>query len=259
MNLRSGTAVSSYYEAGFLGISVDLDGGQKAGAPPMAPMHPYGFVSRPADPVADAGGIPTLGCEVLYGWDGPQGYVLPLGDPRVMAKLPEVQGGESFQYGPTGQFVRCHADGSISLFTTDDATTDGRSIYLKISPTTGLEYSCPWGRLTFGPNGFHVLHSSGARLDLGAIGGLPGPLSSLSSYAKLEGGIASVKGGAVSVGTDGGATNEAATTALVAFLDALVAAVATITPSTTGAAAMATLTAAAAAMHVAIPKIGKVV
>ncbi len=259
MNLRCGTAVASYYEAGFLGLSVDVDGGQKAGAPPMAPMHPYGFISRPADPVTDDDGLPTLGVEVLYGWDGPQGYVLPLGDPRILASLPEAQPGESFMYGPTGQFIRCHADGSLSMFTTDDATTDGRSIYLKISPTTGLEYSCPWGRLTFGPNGFHVLHSSGARIDLGAIGGLPDPASALASYAKMEGAVASVRGGLVNIGSDGGATNEAATTALVAYLDALVAAIATISPGTPGSAAMATLTAAIAAMHVAIPKIGKVV
>ena len=45
----------------------------------------------------------------------------------------------------------------------------------------------PWGQLTFDGSGFHVTTDGGPTLDLGTIGGLPGPLASLASYFTVSG------------------------------------------------------------------------
>lgn len=179
-----------------------------------------GFASRPA--------VPTPGqaaAQAVVVRQSDHDVVIAVRDPRSQAIYGNLAAGESCLYAPASQArVMLKADGGVVIYTTDDNTKDGRGIYFKISPTKGLEYSCPWGRMNFGPLGFHVVHSGGARIDLGAVGGLPGPLASLGSYAKLEGGITSIKGGAVSLGTDGGAANEAAVTALASYLASLVTA-----------------------------------
>lgn len=200
--------------------------------------HPYGFASRPVDKDDDGA------CGAYYGVDGAQGFAWLANDGRIQAKLPEVLPGESFQYGVTGNFVRCHKDGRISLFTTDDATVDGRTVALTVGPT-GLIFNAPWGSLRFDATGFHVLHSSGARIDLGACGGLPSPLDALASYATLSAAMVHVDGSAVSLGA-GSPTSEPpakavqATQALSAITTALVAvgaALATIGGITTSPAA----------------------
>jgi hypothetical protein len=160
----------------------------------MELSHPYGFASRPVDKDAEGGA-----CGAFYFVEGAQGYAWLANDGRIQAKLPEILEGESFQYGVTGNFVRCHKDGRISLFTTDDATVDGRTVALTIGPT-GLVFNAPWGNLKFDATGFHVLHSSGARLDLGACGGLPAPLDGLSSYATISAALLHLEGAATTVG-----------------------------------------------------------
>lgn len=258
--LRFATIVTTKQDDGALLAAIDQDGGKDAITPTWETIHPYGFVGIPADPDVDDEGNPTAGCQALHDWDGSRGFVLPLGDPRQGPNLPLYKKGESLQYGAAGQFIRCHDDGAISMFTTDDNTPNGRSIFLRISPTAGLEYSCPWGRMNFGPNGFHVLHSSGARLDLGAIGGIPAPLDSLASYATLEGAIASVKGAAVSLGTDAGAANAAATAALATLLTTMGAAFATMVPASgVTAVQQSAIAAALSAFSALSTNIGKVV
>ncbi len=200
--------------------------------------HPYGFASRPVD--KDVSGA----CGAYYGVDGAQGFAWLANDGRIQSKLPEVLPGESFQYGVTGNFVRCHKDGRISLFTTDDATVDGRTVALTIGPT-GLVFNAPWGNLKFDATGFHVLHSSGARIDLGACGGLPAPLDSLASYATLSAALVHVEGSAVSLGASSPLSEPAAKalqsaqalTAITTALIAVGAALATIGGITTSPAA----------------------
>lgn len=174
----------------------------------------YGFVSRPAEPT------PGGACMGLVFVDGDQQRVIGTRDNRAAPGLASLRPGESLMYGPTGQFIRCDEDGAIMFYTTTTGDSDGRGVYFKVA-TDGFEMSCPWGRFTMGPLGIHFLHSSGARLDLGAIGGLTFPLDAFSSYARMEAGISSVSGGAVSIGTDGGAANEAAVAALITLLTAL--------------------------------------
>jgi hypothetical protein len=123
-----------------------------------------------------------------------------------------------------------HADGRISLFTTDDNTPNGKTVALQIMPD-GLLFSAPWGKLTFDATGFHVLHVSGAAIDLGAIGGLPAPLSALSSYVKLTGNMVSSEASIIANGTAAGLANA------VAKADPIVAALSAVS---TGFAAVAT-------------------
>jgi hypothetical protein len=165
----------------------------------MELSHPYGFASRPVDKDAEGGA-----CGAFYSTEGAQGYCWLANDGRIQSKLPEVLEGESFQYGVTGNFVRCHQDGRISLFTTDDATVNGRTVAFTIGPK-GLLFSYPYGKLTIDETGFHYLHNSGARIDAGAIGGLPAPLDVVSSYASIGASAVRLNGAAVSLGTSTGA------------------------------------------------------
>lgn len=161
-------------------------------------FHPYGFAARPVD--MDSSGA----CGMMTDVEGATGYSFLLNDGRVQSLLPEIKAGESFQYGPTGQFIRCAADGSVTIFTTDNATVNGRSVYLKIMPT-GLMFNFPFGQLTFDDTGFHVKHNSGGRIDLGALQA-PAPLDILGpmSYATMAATIIHVNGSAIHVGPDGG-------------------------------------------------------
>jgi hypothetical protein len=179
---------------GFHAIQVDVYG-DKPGMSPFELSHPYGFLSRPLDPEPSG-----KGCSAFYYRKGSaEGFAWLANDPRVQALLPEILPGESFQYGAKGQFVRCHPDGKISTFTTDDATPNGRSVFSQVAPN-GFTRVAPWGRETFDASGFHVKHVSGARIDLGAIGGLPTPLDALNSYFSVSAQMARIEAAVVSLG-----------------------------------------------------------
>lgn len=213
----------------------------------------FGFTSRVADP-DENGAAMALSVQL-----GDQHRVFATRDMRSHGKLPQLKPGESMQFGAAGQFVRCHQDGSLSLYTTDDGTPNGRSIHLHMSPTDGFEMACPWGRFTMGPMGIHLVHYAGGRLDIGALAGLPGILSALDSYATLTASMANVSGNIVSLGSDGGAANALAVQGLLTFLAALMSAIGTITISTPGATAMAPMAAALTTLTTALQGLGKTV
>ena|SRR6478735_3456802 len=199
--------------------------GEKSSIGAIELFHPYGFASRPVDKDPEGGA-----CGALYSVEGAQGYAWLLNDGRIQAKLPEVLEGESFQYGVTGNFVRCHQDGRISLFCTDDGTVNGRTIQFVIGPK-GLLFSYPYGKLTIDDTGFHYLHNSGARIDAGAIGGLPAPLDSLNSYVSIGAAMARINSSAVSLGTSTGLPQPVAlatvTLSLFSALESVLTALAT--------------------------------
>jgi hypothetical protein len=184
---------SSYDDDGFLGVQIEVFGSKSVGFFELS--NPHGFQSRPLDP--DANGA----CQAYYWYEGSRGYARLANDPRTQSLLPQSQKGETFLHGPTCAFIRFKLDGSISLFTTDDNTTNGRSVYLTLSPT-GLEFNFPFGKLTYDANGFHAVTNSGARLDLGALTA-PAPLNIIPdmSYATLSASITHIEGSAVHVGT----------------------------------------------------------
>lgn len=187
--------------------------------------HAYGFAARPVDKDASGGA-----CGAYYATDGAQGYSWLANDGRIQSKLPEILEGESFQYGVTGNFVRCHKDGRISLFTTDDGTTTGRTVSFTIGPT-GLSFSYPYGHLNIDGTGFHYLHNSGSRIDAGSAGGMPAPLDVVSSYVSLGAAAVRIKGVAVSLGSSDGLPQPVAmatvTLSLFSALESVLAALAT--------------------------------
>jgi len=112
-------------------------------------------------------------------------------------------------------------DGRVTMLTSDDATITGRTVFCEVSPD-GHRWVAPWGKTTFGADGFHVLHHTGARLDLGGIGGLPAPLDALSAYATLSAPIVRIEGTAIALGATAGIPDAIArSTPLVEALTAL--------------------------------------
>jgi hypothetical protein len=186
--------------------------------------HTLGFTARALDPDTDSDGkiIEGSGGLALIGKDGIERFIVPLGDPRNLAKLPILKKGEAMMYGPAGNFARCHADGSVSVFTTTDGTLDGKSVFFQVRPD-GFVLVAPWGKLTFDDEGFHMLHSSGARMEAGAIGGLPDPLTDLiGSYFKIGAASVEIDAALTTIGAAGGVPDSAAkSTPVIAALAAI--------------------------------------
>ncbi len=151
----------------------------------------------------------------------------------------------------TGQGrVILKADGSINIFATSDNTDAGNSVYFRVAPD-GFAWVAPWGTIKFDPSGFHVRHASGARIDLGAMGGLPSPLDVLTSYATMT--AASV--GLVGTIAGGGSSGDTAakSSALISFATALGAVGTALAANTPTAGAGSALEIAAAQLAASVP------
>jgi hypothetical protein len=194
--------LSEIDDSGFIGIQFDAFGEQDSGMPTIELHHQLGFLSRPPDPTVGADGEIAFGANVLIAEDGEERHAWLAADPRLIPKLPSLQPGDALMYGSAGNFVRCHADGRVSLFTTDDGTVNGKTVAFQVMPD-GFLMSGPWGSLKFDASGFHVQHISGAEIHAGAIGGLPPPLDQLGSYVKLHAALMQTE---ASIVTSGDAT-----------------------------------------------------
>lgn len=267
--------LSLYDDDGFLGYQIDADGDRVDGAPqleaqvaPFEAVHPYGFLSRIPAPDVDSGGQVIAGCLGLTGWEGARAYCLALHDSRVVPALARVKDGESVQYGPKNNFIRCHDDGRISTMCTDDGTENGQSIQAEHAPT-GWTWSAPWGVQRNDASGFYYRHASGARLELGSIGGIPAPLDAAKSYCKVEAAIVTIRGTAVKLGTgtfDAAAkatqtlavdsAQQSSIAALQATVLALSGAVSALTAILTNAAAAPAAAAAVAAVATSASAVG---
>lgn len=200
---------------GFHAVQVDVFG-SRPGMDPWQLSHTYGFLSRPLDIGTDG-----RGCSAFYYRKGQsEGFAWLANDPRIQDLLPEILPGETFQYGPKGQFIRCHPDGKISIFTTDDATPNGKSVFQQVAPT-GFTRVSPWGRETFDANGFHLKHVSGARIDLGAIAGFPPPLDALNTYFTVSAAMVHIDAATVLLGPGEGGMPAAKATVATAVFSAL--------------------------------------
>lgn len=262
-----GLSVLTTYDAdGFLGVQIDAYGEQNASVHPYELHHPYGFMGRQLNPVADAAGNldPSQSTQTLWAYEGSRGHGIALEDPRVVPTLPQIRPGESLWYGAAGQFGRMHADGSITFMTTDQGGSAlGRNIFLRLKPT-GFTLVAPWGKMTFDATGWHVLTSGGARIDMGSIGGMPAPLDQLSTYIRMRAAMVDIEGGVVNLGPSTGNAQPSAlglqtvahlaaiATALQAIATALTAASGTTTSGVTPPAAAAVASAVAAASVPAI-------
>jgi hypothetical protein len=92
------------------------------------------------------------------------------------------------------------ADGSVTNFTTDSNTAGGNAVFTRISPTDGFEVVSPWGKMSLGPNGFH-LTSGAAQFSLGSVQGLPGPMGALGSYSTTTAAVITEDAAAVFLGS----------------------------------------------------------
>lgn len=188
---------------------------------------PFGLFSRPLDPETGPNGQVVEGgaCNLLTATQGDETHAWFLGDPRIVKLLPLPKKGQSGLYGSSGAFMRVTPDGKITSWTTTTNAPEGQGVFFQVAPD-GLVFSAPWGTWRFDATGWHVRTASGARHDMGGIAGMPAPLDALSSYNTLRAHMCSVEGSAVSQGTDGGATNEAAVAALLVWVTAVTAALA---------------------------------
>jgi hypothetical protein len=89
-----GQAILTAYDAdGFLGIGVDVPGGDQSGTSTFEARFPYGTFGRPQDPTVSPDGGTRVGATTLYGYNGPQRNAWPCDDPRVTPKLPQASKG----------------------------------------------------------------------------------------------------------------------------------------------------------------------
>ena len=102
MDFDTGMAVLSAYDGAFLGIGVDVYGGQTSGTGNFDAKFPYGTFGRPRDPTSSNDGTVRQGATVLWAYNGKQRLAWPLDDPRVWPKLPEASKGTWGAYADTG-------------------------------------------------------------------------------------------------------------------------------------------------------------
>lgn len=266
--------LSEYDDNGFLGIQIDAYGEDKSGVGALEAINVLGLYSRPLDPQQDDSGDTGFASYTVTLWEGNDALAVPFSDPRSIPGFPQLQKGETIIYASAFNFVRLHADGRISTMCTTDGTANGEVIAFEVGPN-GFALRGPWGKLTHDGLGLHFLHISGARLDLGAIAGLPAPLDAVQSYAQIKAHTVAVAGTAVTVGTgdfDPAAkatptlevftAEQAAIAALQATVNALAAAVTAITAiplNSAAAPAAAAAVAAAAASASAVSASGTAV
>jgi hypothetical protein len=126
-------------------------------------------------------------------------------DVRLNQAFPNPEPGDVVVVGYGSNFVKLGIDGRISVATTTDGTPQGQLVQVQLAGD-GLVVLGPWGKITYGQEGLHLLHYSGARIDLGGIGGLPPPLDALGlgSYAIVSAAMVKVQSTAVTLGPAGG-------------------------------------------------------
>ena len=158
-------------------------------------MQHCGFMSRPS--------IPSPGkaaCQAMSFNDSGNLVCFASRDLRGQQLSANLREGETVLYGSgkdgnaQGR-VAIKQDGSITLYTTsNNLAAGGSGMFLRLGPD-GFRIETPFGRIVMDKSGIHMIHSSGARLDLGGIGGLPAPLDQVSSYATVTAAIVHANGG----------------------------------------------------------------
>lgn len=154
--------------------------------------------------------IPPIGAEIVT-LETSTGFIgIASRDIRTGAIAGNMRAGETTVYAPGSQACSLYKnDGSVTHLTTSDGTTTGQSVYSRVASDTFLFFA-PWGKQTFDGTGWHVFTHAGARLDMGGIGGMPAPLDTLGSYAKLSAKMVYIEGSIVALGPRGGVADSAA-------------------------------------------------
>lgn len=194
---------------GFQRASVDTNGTVGAGGVAHEVHWQHGFFSQPMR--QDTSGA----AQAAIWYSGSEPHALLLADPRVVPKLFAPRDGDTAIYSQSGAFVRLEGTGNISLFTTSDGTTDGKSIYLRIArpdpalpddPTKqgGFTFNAPWGVQTFDPMGWRLRCANGARIEVTGMYGLPSPLDQVATTVALQAGTIRLNAAAIVCGAGNG-------------------------------------------------------
>jgi len=189
-----------------------------------------GFASLPANPVAKKSAAQMLALRF-----GDRMRIVGSRDVRGQAIYGNLGPGETCVYagGPDGtaqgRFL-LRKDGSVTMMTTDDNTSDGHTIKRSISPNPlqGIVDFSPWGSAKLNQTGYHIMTASGARLDGGGMSA-PGVPSAIGSYWTLSAASCSLQASTVNLGPTREAQFPIAlATPLLAYLVELQAALAAV-------------------------------
>lgn len=100
--LDLGQAVLATYNDGFMGVGVDVPGGDASGTGLFDPRFPFGTFGRPRDATPNEGGG-RVGATTLFGYAGKDRHAWVLDDPRATPKLPQASQGTWGAFGDTGR------------------------------------------------------------------------------------------------------------------------------------------------------------
>jgi len=165
---------------------------------------PAGYYAVPAAPTP---GKPSCQSFKIKGSD----YDICVGtrDPRDAKVIGNLKAGDRVIAGGYPSQSRCfvRADGSVSLVTTDDNTSDGNAVFYRVSPTEGRFWS-PWGSQVHDHTGLHLRTWHGAKLDLFGLS-LPAPFNAYGSMIGLQADIVTINAATLSLGRDQGLSSGA--------------------------------------------------
>jgi hypothetical protein len=141
-------------------------------------IQSVGFCSLPSNPpqpsTAPTNGVAPTWSRTTETWGfraGQRDFVIASRDVNSQAVYGNLGPGEFCVYaagnsGTSQGRIIGKTDGSITLYTTDDNTSSGNAIYLRIG-TDGLSFTSPFGSLSLGASGFHVVLDGGSAFHLG--------------------------------------------------------------------------------------------
>jgi hypothetical protein len=190
-----------------------------------------GIVGRPLTPTQSRGRPGHMEVISVRGADG----MIPIAarDTRLHSAFPNPQPGDITVVGYGANFMKLAADGTIAWATTSDGTPNGAMAQMQLKGD-GFQLVGPWGKIIYDSTGFHLLHFTGTRIDLGGIGGLPAPFSELGSYCNISAAIMRINASAITLGNGLLPEPVAKSKALQTVLTAISAALAGTPPGTGG-------------------------
>ena len=175
-----------------------------------------GFASRPAFPVAKSSAAECIAVRC-----SDRDRIIATRDVRGQAIYGNLADGECCVYAPIGQArILLKVDGSVSIVTTSDNTATGNTLKRSLSPDPlqGIVDYSPWGYAKLNSTGYHLMTSSGARLDGGGMSA-PGVPSALGSYWSFSAASVGLQASVVTLGpTPAAALPVALATPLLAYL-----------------------------------------
>ncbi len=216
-----------------------------------------GLVVRPPPP-DQTGGVDRH-ADILCVRTG-DGLVPVLGrDVRLNQFFPNPQPGDVALVGYGSNFVKLGIDGRISIVTTKDGTPNGAMMQIQLNPD-GFAVIGDWGKLSLDEGGLHVLTHTGARLDLGGIGGIPLlDQLGLTSYASLAAAIVKLEATTIILGPVSGVAEPVTKSLALEALLVLIALSATSTAAAlTALGAIPTNSGASAAIGLAVTDLAAV-